>query len=128
MSLTPKQEKFAAEYLIDLNATQAAIRAGYSKRTAKQIGTENLSKPDLKAYLQERMKARQERTQIDADIVLRAIWATVERCQGEGPAFDPGNVLRGCEILGRHLGMFKADNEQGKDRRVIIKDFTGDFN
>jgi len=47
MSLTDKQQRFVAEYLVDLNATQAAIRAGYSEKTARQVGSENLSKPDI---------------------------------------------------------------------------------
>ena len=49
--LTAKQQRFCDEYLIDLNATQAAIRAGYSKKTAKQIGQQNLTKLDLKEYI-----------------------------------------------------------------------------
>ncbi len=59
MSLTPKQARFVEEYMIDLNATQAAIRAGYSKRTAGRMGTENLSKPVIAAAVQ---KALTERT------------------------------------------------------------------
>lgn len=59
--LTPKQQRFVAEYLIDLNATQAAIRAGYSEKTAKAIGSENLTKPDIAAAIAEG-KARQLNT------------------------------------------------------------------
>ncbi len=71
--MTPKQQRFIEEYLIDLNATQAAIRAGYSKKTAKQIGTENLAKPVLQEAIAEAMAARSERTGIDADWVLRRL-------------------------------------------------------
>ncbi len=71
--MTPKQQRFVEEYLIDLNATQAAIRAGYSKKTAKQIGTENLAKPVLQEAIAEAMAARSERTGIDADWVLRRL-------------------------------------------------------
>jgi phage terminase small subunit len=53
-NMTPKQTRFIDEYLIDLNATQAAIRAGYSKKTARQMGTENLSKPYIKVELEKR--------------------------------------------------------------------------
>lgn len=70
MALTPKQETFVAEYLIDLNATQAAIRAGYSARTARKIGQENLTKPDIQKAIQEAMAARSKRTEITADRVL----------------------------------------------------------
>ncbi len=68
--LTPKQEQFCREYLIDLNATQACIRAGYSPKTAKQMGTENLSKPAIQAYLAEINDVRFERVKMDADAVL----------------------------------------------------------
>lgn len=68
--LTPKQERFVHEYLIDLNATQAAIRAGYSERTARQVAAENLSKPDIQAAIDACMKARETRTGITADRVL----------------------------------------------------------
>ena len=57
--MTEKQKRFCDEYLIDLNATQAAIRAGYSKKTANRIGTENLSKLVIKAYIEERMKEKE---------------------------------------------------------------------
>jgi phage terminase small subunit len=56
--MTPKQERFIQEYLVDLNATQAAIRAGYSARTAREIGRENLDKPDIQAALQTAFAAR----------------------------------------------------------------------
>lgn len=68
--LTPKQARFVQEYLLDLNATQAAIRAGYSEKTARQVGAENLTKPDVAAALAEAQASRSERTQIDADWVL----------------------------------------------------------
>ena len=58
------------EYLVDLNATAAAIRAGYSKKTANRIASENLSKPDIQAAIQEAMQKRQKRTEISQDKVL----------------------------------------------------------
>ena len=70
MSLTDKQRRFVEEYLSDLNATQAAIRAGYSQTTARQTGSENLSKPDVADAIAEAMAARSERTEITQDQVL----------------------------------------------------------
>ncbi len=70
VKLTFKQQMFILEYLEDLNATQAARRAGYSKDTAKQIGTENLSKPTIAAKIQEAMDLRAQRLEITADKVL----------------------------------------------------------
>lgn len=71
--LTPKQARFVDEYLIDLNATQAAIRAGYSKKTAGVIGDENLKKPYIQEFIRERMKAREKRTEITQDRVLQEL-------------------------------------------------------
>lgn len=71
--LTPKQQTFCEEYLIDLNATQAAIRAGYSEHTAQEIGSQNLSKLMVQSEVQRLMKERSERTKIDADWVLNRL-------------------------------------------------------
>lgn len=69
--LTGKQKLFCEEYIIDLNATQAAIRAGYSENTSSEIGYENLNKPQIQEYLQRLMAKRAERTQITQDRVLQ---------------------------------------------------------
>jgi phage terminase small subunit len=69
--LTDKQKRFVEEYLVDLNATQAAIRAGYSADTAYSIGHENLKKPEIVAAIAEAQAARADRTAITADRVLR---------------------------------------------------------
>lgn len=70
MALTKKQKLFVGEYLIDLNATQAAIRAGYSPDTAKEIGCENLTKPNIRNEIEKRMAERSRRTGINQDRVL----------------------------------------------------------
>lgn len=71
--LTAKQERFCEEYLIDLNATQAAIRAGYSVESAGSIGSENLTKPEIRARIDTAMAERSKRTGINADRVLREL-------------------------------------------------------
>ena len=71
--LTAKQAQFIAEYLIDLNATQAAVRAGYSIKTAQRIGSENLLKPVISTALTEAIKARGLRTTVTADRVIQEI-------------------------------------------------------
>lgn len=73
MALSQKQKKFVEQYLIDLNATQAAIRAGYSARTADRIGPELLGKTCVSKAIAEQLKARSERTQITQDRVLLEI-------------------------------------------------------
>jgi phage terminase small subunit len=70
MKLNQKQRTFCEEYLIDLNATQAAKRAGYSEKTAKDMGCQNLAKPNIREYIQQLMNKRSERTDITADKVL----------------------------------------------------------
>ena len=73
MALTDKQEMFCREYLIDLNATQAAIRAGYSVKTANRIAAQNLSKLDIQNRIAELKTKRNEDVGIDADYVLRRL-------------------------------------------------------
>ncbi len=132
-NLTPKQQRFVDEYLIDLNATQAAIRAGYSEKTAQQIGSENLLKPVIQKAIQEAQNKRAERTEITQDYVLSNIQKVVERCMQheavqardgspllvQGPEgdlaclfeFKETGALKGLELLGKHLGMFKEKIE-----------------
>ncbi len=92
--LTAKQQKFIEEYLIDLNATQAAIRAGYSKRTAQQIGAENLSKPVIARAIEKAKKELSENTKMDAEFVRIRI--------GEMINADP------CDIIDRKTGAYKS--------------------
>lgn len=128
VKLTGKQQRFVDEYLIDLNATQAAIRAGYSEKTAQQMGSENLSKLVIQEAIEKAQAERSERTEVTQDYVIKTIVETIERCSqakqvydksgepvmtetpdgGLAPAYryDATNVLKGAEMLGRHLGMF----------------------
>lgn len=77
VELTPLMARFVDEFLIDLNGTQAAIRAGYSEKTARQIAAENLSKPVIQAAIAAARARQQERTEITADRVLREAWYQV---------------------------------------------------
>lgn len=118
MALTPKQALFVKEYLVDLNGTQAAIRAGYSEKTARQIADENLSKPDIQAAVQQAMDRRSKKVEITAEYVLTTIKNTIERCAQAEPVldregnptgeykFDATAVLKGAELLGKHLKLF----------------------
>ncbi len=73
--LTEKQKRFCEEYLIDLNATQAAIRAGYSEKTARTIAAQHLAKLNIQAYISELQKQQSKRTEITADRVLAELAA-----------------------------------------------------
>lgn len=135
-SLNAKQSRFVQEYLIDLNATQAAIRAGYSEKTAEQQGPRLLGNAGVAAAIAAGQAERAKRVQVDQDYVLSSIVDTMERCKQAKPvfdrkgnpvlvetptgelapayAFDAGNVLRGAELLGKHLGMFTDRNDAGQ--------------
>lgn len=101
--LTAKQEMFCKEYLVDLNATQAAIRAGYSEKTARVIGGENLLKPAISSYIQTLMAERSESTGITAEWVLNGIKdLTVTLLASE----EPKAAYKGFELAGKHLALF----------------------
>jgi phage terminase small subunit len=103
--LTLKQEKFVNEYLIDLNATQAAIRAGYSEKTAKDIGCENLAKPNIAEAIGKAFKERAQRTKVDADWILK-------HCS-EMLTADIGDILN-------DVGSFKPISEWPKIWRQML--------
>jgi phage terminase small subunit len=77
--LTAKQKRFCDEYLIDLNATQAAIRAGYSEKTARQIGQENLTKPDIREYIDKRMAEKEKELIANQDEVMQYLSSVMRR-------------------------------------------------
>lgn len=126
-TLTPKQQAFVREYLVDLNATQAAIRAGYSKKTAGVVGHENLNKPDIAKAIQIEMDKRAARTEITADYVLNGIRDVTERSAKEGEAHNPGAALKGFELLGRHLKLFtdKIEHSASDDLASMIAKARG---
>ena len=110
MPLTPKQERFVAEYLIDLNATQAAIRSGYSEKTARSQGQRMLTNVDIVAAVAGAQGDRTERTNITQDYVLESIFSAMERCK-QADSFNATGVFNGAELLGKHLGMFQGENQ-----------------
>ncbi len=104
MSLTPKQEAFVAEYLVDLNATAAAERARYehpNKQGPRMLVNVGIAKAIASAQVK-----RSERIEITQDYVLTAIKDTIEQYRGGGEGSNPNAVLKGAELLGRHLAMF----------------------
>lgn len=77
--MTDKQQRFCDEYLTDMNATQAAIRAGYSKKTARVIGQENLLKPAIREYIEKRMAEKEKALIADQDEVMRYLTSVMRR-------------------------------------------------
>ena len=123
--LTAKQQRFCDEYLIDLNGTEAAIRAGYSKKTAAVIASENLKKPNIKKYIEERMAEKEKDLIADQDEVLKYLTSVlrgegheemvvVEGC-GDGYSraavvtrdICPKDRMKAAELLGKRYSLFK---------------------
>ena len=91
--MTPKQQKFCDEYIKTGNATQSAINAGYSKKTAKQIGQENLTKLDLKVYINERLKAISDNTIATAEETLGILTKIVRGEHTEQVTTAEGEII-----------------------------------
>lgn len=136
--LTDKQEMFCKEYIIDFNATQAAIRAGYSENTAGSIASQHLTKLNISERVAELIQERKERVQIDADYVLKQAVKLHERCMqevrplikgGEHQEDENGNKMyvfdsmgakASLELIGKHtdVNAFKEridHTSNGKD-------------
>lgn len=134
-NLTDKQQAFCEEYLVDLNATQAARRAGYSEDTAKQIGSENLSKPAIAEKIAELKDERSNRVQVDADYVLQGLLDLHKQCIGEKEitvtdadgaltvtkVFKEAGANKALENLGKHLKMF-TDKQEIETKVNVISD------
>ena len=117
--LTEKQKNFCREYLVDLNATQAAIRAGYSKKTAGEMGHETLKKPQIQKQLQKTMNKRAEKTEITAEMVLKDINEIKTRTMRTGKEFDAKSALKALELLGKHLVLFTDKIQHGFDDATL---------
>ena len=122
--MTPKQQRFCDEYLIDLNATQAAIRAGYSEKTAKEQGSRLLTNVNVKLYIENRMEEKEKSLIADQDEVLKYLTSVLrgEGCEevvvvegcGEGHSsattvtrdICPKDRLKAAELLGKRYSLF----------------------
>lgn len=119
--LTNKQAAFVREYLIDLNATQAAIRAGYSKKAAASIGAENLRKPHILKKIQEGAAKKEEQAKLDGAGVVEEL-RKIAMAEAQGEAYNRDGVpfsvkpsiserTRALELLGRHFSIFNDKSE-----------------
>ena len=142
--LTAKQQRFCDEYLVDLNATQAAIRAGYSEKTASVIAVENLRKPNLKEYIEKRMKEKEDALIADQDEVLKYLTsvlrgqsrASVVVVESTGDfmsearelqkAPDEKERLKAAELLGKRYSLFTDKVQQEVDMDLTITVDYGD--
>lgn len=122
-AISPKQRRFCDEYMIDLNATQAAVRAGYSAKTAKEQASRLLTKVHIAAEIATRQSAVAERNELTQDWVIGRLRDNVERSMTAEPVKDSegkptgeyqyqGSVAnRALELLGKHIGMFVDRSE-----------------
>ena len=119
MALTAKQSRFVDEYLVDLNATQAAVRAGYSAKTAEQQAYQLLQKTSVQAAITQAKQAREQRTQITADLVLREV-ASIALAPLGDEVVKTTDKLKALELAGKHLAMW-TDKKQvlGPDGREL---------
>lgn len=138
-TLTAKQQRFVEEYLVDLNGTQAAIRAGYSPKTANEQAARLLAHVSVAAAVQAAMDKRSERTEITADYVLSNLAQIVERCLERAPVmvgqgkdrqqlvdeegrhvweFNPAGANKALELLGKHLKLFTDKVEHSGDINI----------
>lgn len=116
--LTPRQEAFIKEYLVDLNGTQAAIRAGYKTIGAHVQASQLLSLPKVAKAIQEQMDKRAKKVDLTAENVLKGILRVIDRCEQAEPVLDREGLptgeytfqanaaLKGYELLGKHLKLF----------------------
>ena len=111
VSLTDRQERFCEEYLLDLNATQAAIRAGYSPESARVTACRMLTNANIQAEIQEKKAQRTARAESDGDMVI----AELEKL-GFAPLCDrltAASKIRALELLGKHHGVISDKRDVG---------------
>lgn len=142
IKLTIKQKKFADEYLISGNATEAAIKAGYAERSAYQSGAENLKKPQIKSYIDERLEELNDKAIAKQDEILRYLTSVVRGqsrsaivvIEGDGDGVssarlidkppDEKEKLKAAELLGKRYRLFtdrvELDADMDAELKVIV--------
>lgn len=106
--MNARQTRFVQEYLIDLNATQAAIRAGYSEKAARAIGSENLTKPDIAEAIAKAQEKAAARCEFTHDSIIKDIDEIGKEARGEGVY---ASALKSRELIGKHFGMWPNKQE-----------------
>ena len=142
MELNEKQKIFCQEYMKDLNGTQAAIRAGYSEKTARSIGNRLLTNVDIQAYIQELQEGIRKRNQITVDEIMSDLIEVKNRCLQNVPVmyfdkidkewkhegkefgepvykFDSNGATKALDLLGKIIGAYEKDNSQKRELPVV---------
>lgn len=136
--LTQKQQRFVDEYIISGNATQAAIRAGYSKKTARFVGAENLTKPNIKVELEKRNDEIKSQKTMDMQEVMERLAAIARGETVEQQVTNKGTVvevepktsdqIRAMELIGKRYGAWtdKKEVTGGLEINVGVGDWDAD--
>lgn len=140
--LTLKQKRFADEYIISANATAAAIKAGYSKKTARSIGQENLTKPDIKAYIDERLEKFESEKIATQEEVLQYLTSIMRGDQQEKTLISVGEFgqkivdidvgakdrIKAAELLGKRYRLFtdKVEMDVSSDVTINVGEWDDD--
>lgn len=125
--LTDRQKEFVRQYLVDLNATKAAIRAGYSERTAYSVGQRLLKNVEIQRAMASAQAKRARRVEIKAEDVLRGVIEVTTQARESG---DLKTALKGYELQGKHLGMWTEKVKQevsGPDGGPVQSSMTLDI-
>ena len=119
MALTSKQKAFVQEYLIDLNATQAARRAGYKN---PEIGRQLIANNNVSKAIQAALKAREKRTEVTQDYVIAKLREIAEKDASDGPDSDLkySSKIKALELRGKHVGAFDGSTKNDKNEPVKV--------
>lgn len=125
MAFTEKQKRFVKEYLVDLNATAAARRAGYKD---PNIGRQLITKNNVSEAIQRAIADRNERTEITQDYVIEKLKeiADAQASDAQDSELKVANKIRALELLGRHLGVFERDGSRDVRLTIVAGEGVGD--
>ena len=132
--LTTKQQRFVEEYLVDCNATQAAIRAGYSEKTANRIASENLSTPDIQEAIALKQKKVSDKTDYDIlawrkdmlkfkKILSQTVLLGDEDENAIETITDPASLLKCMDMLAKHMGAYNKDESEKDGIELLAEAF-----
>lgn len=142
--LTAKEQRFCEEYVLDYNATRAAIRAGYSERSAASNAWKILRRPGVQNFLKRAQQEQRDRLCLSGDRVVLELFDLLEKCKEPEPVrvwsktekryvntgeykFDSRGALKTVELLMKHLGMLGADGDGASDAPVcLVDDLAGE--
>lgn len=120
--MTPKQKAFCDYYIATLNATESAEKAGYSKKTARAIGAENLTKPDIKEYIAEKLQEADKSRIATAEEVLEYLTTVVRNAKEK-----TCDRTKAAELLGKRYAIFAEKIEADSTVRVVMDKKTEEY-